>query len=191
MRKLFIFCCILLLASSCAPSLEKAISTATKTQANATTTQNAIHAAWPSVTADFAHRVYAPKAGETIKGKEQVSEKTTTEPPVTVPCKDEQGQPVQQVECPPAKVTIRTVYRTDTLRVIDTAAQALAQIEVDTLEAKLIRAQTLLQNETSEKLTYKEERNKAYGALAIIAAIFVGVMILVFFRKMRITSPLF
>jgi len=174
MRKLLIFWfyCLLIFCCSCSPSLEKAIMTTTKTQVNAETTQNAIHKVYPGVTAVFYARTYPIRETsttiiDTLRVPVEVKGDSIPCPQVVDKVTGKSYTPM--VKCPDLTYYATTIREQKETIQESSASLEVAHIQADTLQAKLTREQTLRQIDVTEKEAYKDERNKAYWALGILA----------------------
>ena len=176
----FLFVAASALLSGCI-SMEKAAEKATKTEERAKYTNARIKAKYPHVSAFDCSTWFPVAESEVIPGKEEVteSEETQTE---TVPCKDEQGNTVEYVEVPKVRVVTRTVHRTDTIKVRDTAKEQALQLEKGLLQADTTAKNATIKAAQQQAAEYKSERNKAYWALGIVALAIGGLLLLKFLK---------
>ncbi|PTX14477.1 hypothetical protein C8N40_111142 [Pontibacter mucosus] len=172
---------LLLMVSSCI-SLDKAIQVATKSESHAEATQQALNDKHRLVVAENCSQLYPVAESEVIPGKEEVAEETVEDTPVTVPCKDSKGQSIKEVVCPPAKTTIRTVTRTDTIRVRDTAKEASLLLREERVKEELLREKKAHLLTMEERDKYKKQRN----TLLYIVGIAVVLVVLAGLRRLRI-----
>ena len=168
---------LLLLVSSCI-SLDKAIRVATKSESHAEATQQALNDKHRLVVAENCATLYPIAESEVIPGKEQVAEETVEDTPVTVPCEDSKGQPVKAVTCPPAKTTIRTVTRTDTIKVRDTAKEASLLLREERVKEELLAEKKAHLGTMEERSKYKKQRNQAYIGLLVLGIFLAGLFYL-------------
>ena len=172
--------------------------TTTKTQVNAETTQNAIHKAWPAVTADFSARAYPVKESENtstqvipgnaqeLKDKAQAAESKADSLqryintlPVKPECQPEVEARDQVIASLRAQITSLNALANNLRADKELTTKTLTQESTAALEAeKAAHAKTLdaynaeqeaVKKTETEKQAYKEERDKAYWLLGIFA----------------------